>query len=118
MGWRGVVMGEVDQTALLVPDVLAVHDHLVVPGDRSPLSDGDVVVHERGLRRSGEANDETLMRAGRTGVVRQKTRDDTFGGDLDRRLVLGVVALDRRVVRRRRRCATEADEQHSTILAR
>ncbi len=45
-----IVMREVDQTTLIVPDVLAVHDDVVSIRDRDALADVDVVVDEQGLR--------------------------------------------------------------------
>jgi len=47
---------------------------------------------------------------GWTAVVRENTGHHAFGGDLDGRAVLGVVTLDRRVVRGRR-CAHRTEEQ-------
>ena len=107
---RGIVVGEMDQPALVVPDELAVHGHIVTGQDRDALPDGHVVVHEHRLRRPCEANDETLMHAGRTAVVSENTRYRSFSGDLDVRASFGVSAFDRRVVGRRRH-ARRAEEQ-------
>src|SRR5439155_13869305 len=98
---RGVVMGEVDESALIVPDVLAVHDHVITEGHRGPLPDGYVVVDEHRLRCSSESNDETLVHTGRTALISQDARDHTLRRDLDERSAFGVVALYRSVVRRR-----------------
>jgi len=103
-------MCEMDQPALVIPHVLAVHHHAVTRHHRSPLSDGHVVVDEHRLRRTGKSNDETLMRTGRTAVIREDTRDHAVGGDLDGRPLFGVVTLNGRVVRCRRR-ALGAEEQ-------
>ena len=65
----GVVMREVDESALIVPDVLAVHDHFVARRDRRALADVDVVVDEKRLRRILDLDDEALMRARWPGVV-------------------------------------------------
>ena len=103
-------MGEMDQPTLVVPDVLAVDDHVVSRSDRHSLSDGHVVVHEDRLCRAGKANDETLVGTGRTAVIRENTGHRTFGGDLDGRAMLGEVTLDGRVVRGRG-CARRTQEQ-------
>ena len=105
-----IVMSEMDQPALIVPDVLAVHGHVVTRLDRGALPDGQVVIHQYRLRRPCEADDETLMHARRTAVVRENTRYGSISGDLDVRTSFRVVALDSRVIGARR-CARGAEEQ-------
>jgi len=111
-------MCEMDQPALVIPHVLAVHHHAVTRHHRSPLSDGHVVVDEHRLRRTGKSNDETLMRTGRTAVIREDTRDHAVSGDLDGRPLFGVVALNGRVVRcRRRALGAEEQQKHDADAA-
>ena len=111
-------MREMDQPALVVPHVLAVDHHAVPRHHRNPLSNGHVVVDEHRLRRTGKANDETLMRTGRTAVIRENTRDHAVGGDLDGRPLFGVVTLNGRVVRcRRRALGAEEQQKHDTDAA-
>src|SRR6266568_7816922 len=118
VGWRRIVMREMDQPALVVPHVLAVHDDAVTRHHRSPLSDGHVVVDEHRLRRTGKANDETLMGTGWAAVVRENPRDHAVGGDLDGRPFFGVVALDRRVVGCRWRArGAEQQKKHDAETA-
>ena len=105
-----IVVGEMDQPALVVPDILAVHGHVVTGQDRDALPDGHVVVHQHRLRRPCEANDETLMHARRTAVVSENTRYGSYSGDLDVRAFFGVRAFDRRAVGRRGH-ARRAEEQ-------
>ena len=88
-----VVMGEVDESALVVPDVLAVDSELVARRDRDALADVDVVVDQQRLRRPTDPHDEALMRARRPGVVGEDAGDRALRGDLDAREVLGVSAL-------------------------
>jgi hypothetical protein len=90
-------MGEVDQPALVVPDVLAVNDHIVARGYRHTPADIDVVRHEDGLRRACQSDDETLMRTRWPAVVGEEPRDRAFRGHLDAGAVLGEGALDRGV---------------------
>lgn len=92
-----VVMREVDQSTLLVPDVFTMHDHRVAGHERHPLADIDVVLDEQRLRRSLDLKDESLMRPRWPGVVREEPRDGAFGGDLDLRAMFGKRAVDRRV---------------------
>ncbi len=108
---RRIVMSEVDQPALVTPHVLPVNEHVVAWENRGALSDGHVVVHEHRLRRTREANDETLVHTGRTAVIRENARHHTLGGDLDGRSFFGVVALDSEVVGCCRRHACRRDEQ-------
>jgi hypothetical protein len=65
----GIVMGEVDQSSLGVPDVLAMHENVIADRERYPRTDVNVVGDEHGLRRVGEPDDEPLMRTRRSGVV-------------------------------------------------
>ena len=58
----GIVMREVNESALVIPDVLAVHDDIVAGRDRDALTDVDVVVDEQRLRRAFDLDDEALMR--------------------------------------------------------
>src|SRR5712664_2270730 len=83
VGMHRIVVGEMDQPALVVPHVLAVHGHVVTRRNRCALSDRQVVFHEHRLRRTGEANDETLMNTRRTAVVRENARHRAFSRDLD-----------------------------------
>jgi hypothetical protein len=76
-------MSEVDEPSLIVPDVLAVDDHIVSRRDGHAFADIDVVCHEYGLRRARQADDETLMRTRRPCVIGQKARDIALRGDLD-----------------------------------
>ena len=92
-----IVMREVDQTTLIVPDVLTVHDDVVSIRDRDALADVDVVVDEQGLRRSLDLHDEALMRSGRARVIREQPRDGGVRGDLDAGEMIGKGALDRRI---------------------
>jgi hypothetical protein len=92
-----IVVREVDQSALIVPDVLAVDDDVVSIRDRDALADLDVVVDEQGLRRSLDLHDEALMRPGRARVIREQPRDGGVGGDLDAREMIRKGALDRRI---------------------
>jgi hypothetical protein len=62
-------MREVDQSTLIVPDVLATHDDIVADSDWDALADVDIVRHEHGLRCAREADDETLVRSGWPGVI-------------------------------------------------
>ncbi len=109
MGWRRIVMSEMDQPALVVPHVLAVDPDVVTHQNRCALPDGHVVFHEHRLRRTGEANDETLMNTGRPTFVRENARHHAFCGDLDGRPLFGVIALNGRVVGCRM-CARRAQE--------
>jgi hypothetical protein len=90
-----IVMGEVDETSLVVPDVLTVNDHVVSHREGHALADLDVVGHEHGLRGTGQSDDETLMRTRRSGVIGEKPRDRALRGDLDLGAVLRERALDR-----------------------
>ena len=90
-------MREVDQTTLIVPDVLAVDDDVVSIRDGDALAYVDVVVDEQGLRRSLDLHDEALMRSGRTRVIREQPRDGTVRGDLDAREMIRKGALDCRI---------------------
>src|SRR5437870_9016919 len=90
-----VVMGEVDESALVVPDVLAMDGDTVAGRDRDALADVHVVIDEQGLRRSAHLHDEALMRARWPGFVGEKARDRALRGDLDGGEVLGVGALYR-----------------------
>jgi hypothetical protein len=92
-----VVMREVDQSTLVVPDVLAVHDDVIAIRDRDARADVHVVVDEQGLRRSLDLHDEALMRSGRARVIREEPRDRRVGGDLDAREMIRKCALDSRV---------------------
>jgi hypothetical protein len=47
------------------------YDDGVAGRERDALADVDVVVDEQGLGRSFELHDETLMRARRSGVIRE-----------------------------------------------
>ena len=58
----GIVMREVNESALIIPDVLAVYDNIVAGRDRDALTDVDVVVDEQRLRRTFDLDDEALMR--------------------------------------------------------
>ena len=58
----GIVMREVNESALIIPDVLAVYDNIVAGRDRDALTDIDVVVDEQRLRRAFDLDDEALMR--------------------------------------------------------
>ena len=84
VGWRGIVMSEVDQSALVVPHVLAVDHDVVTHQNRCALPDRHVVFHEHRLRRTGEANDEALMNTGRPSFVRENARHHAVSRDLDR----------------------------------
>jgi hypothetical protein len=90
-------MREVDQSALIVPDVLAVHDDVIAIRDRDARADVHVVVDEQGLRRSFDLHDEALMRSGRARVIREQPRDAGVRGDLDAREMIRKGALDRRI---------------------
>jgi hypothetical protein len=79
----GIAMSEMDEPSLVVPDVLAVDDHIVSRRDGYAFADIDVVCHEYGLRRARQADDETLMRTGRPRVVGEKARDIALRGDLN-----------------------------------
>jgi hypothetical protein len=91
----GIVMREVDEPTLVVPDVLAVHHDVVSDRERDALADVHVVVDEQRLRRSLEQHDETLMRARWSGVVGEEPRHRAFRRDLDARAMFGERALDR-----------------------
>ena len=90
-------MREVDQTTLVVPDILAVYHDGVAVRERDTLADVDVVVDEKRLRRSLDLHDEALMRPGRARVIREQPRDGGVGGDLDAREMIRKSALDRRI---------------------
>jgi len=90
-------MREVDQTTLIVPDVLAVDDDIVSIRDRDARADVDVVVDEDGLRRPLDLHDEALMRSGWAGVIREQPRDGGVRGDLDAGEMIRKGALDRRI---------------------
>jgi hypothetical protein len=92
----GIVMREVDESALIVPDVLAMYDQLVPGRDGHALADVDVVVYQERLRRAFDLHDEALMRARRSGVVGKQTTDDAVRRDLDSGLMPRVSPLDRR----------------------
>jgi hypothetical protein len=102
-------MCEVDQSSLVVPDVLAMHDDDVAGREWDPLADVDVVVDEQGLAGSLDLHDETLMCTRWPGVVREKSRDRPFCGDLDAREVLGEGALNGRIARDDRAAARRDD---------
>jgi len=65
----GIVMREMDQSTLVVPDVLAMHGDVIADCDRDALADVDVVVDKQGLRRIFDLHDEALMRARWAGVI-------------------------------------------------
>jgi hypothetical protein len=94
-----IVMREVDQSTLIVPDVLTVHDHAVSGGKRHALADVDVVLDEEGLRRSFDLHDEALMRARWACVIREEPRDVALRGDLYLRAMFRKGALDGCVAR-------------------
>ena len=98
---RRIVVGEVDEATLFVPDVFAVHGDRVADGDRRAPADVDVVVYEHGLRHTPELHDETLMSALGSVLVGEQSRDLAVRGDLDAGAVFGEIALDRRVAGRR-----------------
>ena len=75
----GIVMREVDQSTLVVPDVLAMHGDVIANCDRDALADVDVVVDKQGLRRIFDLHDEALMRARWAGVIREQPRDRAVG---------------------------------------
>lgn len=95
----GVVMREVDQSALIVPNVFAMNDDVVTRRDRDALADVDVVVDEQSLRRTLHLHDETLMRARWAGVIRQQLRDCALRGDLNGGAMIREGTLDGRVFR-------------------
>jgi hypothetical protein len=92
-------MGEVDQSALIVPDVLPVHDDGVAHRDRDALADVHVVVYEQRLLRILDLQDEALMRARGAGVIGEQLRDRALRGDLDPRPMIREGTVDRRVPR-------------------
>jgi hypothetical protein len=98
-------MREVDQPALIVPDVFAVDDHIVAYRERDPLADLDVVGHEHGLRCTRETNDEPLMPSRWSVVVGEEPRDRTLRGHLHIRAALSERSLDGGVVDARDRGA-------------
>src|ERR671936_2138662 len=95
-----IVMREVDQPALVVPDVLAVHRHGVTERGGGTLSDAHVVLDEHGLTRAGQADHEPLMCSGWTRVVGEKPDHLAASGDLDSRAVIGEGTRDSTVVLR------------------
>ena len=107
---HGIVMREVDEPTLVVPDVLAVHHDVVPRRKRDALPDVDVVVDEQGLRRTRDPHDEALMRAGRPRVIGEEPRDRAACGDFDAGTMFGERALDRGVPRDGR-AAARGDER-------
>src|SRR5207302_4848392 len=73
VGALGIVVGEVDETALRVPDVLAVDDHPVTHLDRHPPPEVQVVVDQHRDAKGIQADDETLVSSGGTPGVGQDT---------------------------------------------
>src|SRR3989442_5073928 len=110
VGVRRIVVSEVDESALLVPDVLAVHDHRIAGRDGDAPADAHVVVDQEGLCRGRQPHDKALMRPRGAALVGEHTCDAALRGDLDLRPVLREGALDRRVVRRRRRAPGRDDQ--------
>jgi hypothetical protein len=102
-------MGEVNEAALIVPDVFTVHRHGVAHRKRHPFPDVDVVGHQDRLRPAGETEDETLMRSRRPRVIGEEPRDRALRGDLELRAMLGERALDRGVLGDRSTAAHAGD---------
>jgi len=100
---RGIVVSEVNEPALLIPDVLPVHDHGVTGRDGDAPADTHVVIDQQSLGRAPQSHDETLVCPRGAGLIGQDPRDGAFRGDLELRAVFREGALDRRIVRRRRR---------------
>jgi hypothetical protein len=111
-----VVVREVDETALGIPDVLAVDRYGVANRDRHAPSDVDVVVDEQRLGRGGDLDDETLVDARWSGVVGQHSRHGSLNGYFDVRASLREEALDHSTLSAHRRAGH--DDRHKQRGAR
>ncbi len=88
-----------DQPALIVPDVLAMHDDVVPNRDRDAFADVHVVVDEKRLLRSVDLHDEALMCPRWAGVIGEQARDCAVRCDLDAGAMIREGTVDRRVPR-------------------
>lgn len=96
-------MGEMDQAALSVPDVLPVHDHLVAQCNRNPPADRDVVLDLDGQTLGAEPDDELLMRSRAAAPISEDPDDYAVRRDLELRSMIGEVGSNSGVIRGRRR---------------
>ena len=99
MGPLWVVMSEMDQSALRIPDVLAMDDDVVALFHRCPRRNRNIVLDLDGQIARREFDDELLVAAGRAGPIRKQPDDGGVGRNLDVRLVVVKVGGDRRVIR-------------------
>src|SRR5438094_6165113 len=83
VGALRVVMREVDQSTLGVPDILAVDGHVVAFGDRDPRSDGNIVLHLDGDLTGRYLDNEPFVCAGRARLIAQQSHHGRIRRHLD-----------------------------------
>jgi len=93
-------MREVDQTALRVPDVFAVHDDVVAFHGRHPWGDRGVVLDFERQVLCAELDDELLVGPRTARSIGEQPDDRAIGRDLDVGLMVLKIRDDRGVIRR------------------
>ena len=97
VGVLRIVVREVDEPALLVPDVFAMDRHVTARRDRHARRDAYVVRDEYGLRAPVESDDEALMGTVGPGLVAQQPLRHPIGRDLKTTRATRKGVLDLRV---------------------